>query len=56
LILKAALEVFSERGYEGSTTKKIPDGSGVNQALIYQHFKNKEECILKMLIARLTKI
>jgi len=43
LILEAALETFSERGYEGSTIKKIADRAGVNQALIYQHFKNKED-------------
>jgi len=42
-ILEAALEVFSVRGYEGSTIKKIADKAAVNQALIYQHFRNKED-------------
>lgn len=43
LIIEAALEVFSERGYEGATIKKIADRANINQALIYQHFKNKED-------------
>jgi len=43
LIIEAALEVFSERGYEGSTVKKIAERAKINQALIYQHFKNKED-------------
>ena len=43
LIIEAALEVFSERGYEGAAIKKIADRVNINQALIYQHFKNKED-------------
>jgi TetR/AcrR family transcriptional regulator len=43
LIIEAALEVFSEKGYEGATIKKIAEQAGINQGLIYQHFKNKED-------------
>lgn len=43
LILEAALEVFSEKGYDGSTIKKIAERAQINQGLIYQHFKNKQD-------------
>lgn len=43
LIIEAALEVFSENGYNGSTIKMIADRAGINEGLIYKHFKSKEE-------------
>jgi AcrR family transcriptional regulator len=42
-IVEAALEVFSEKGYDGSTIKKIAERAQINQGLIYQHFKNKQD-------------
>lgn len=42
-ILAAALEVFSERGFDGAPTREIADRAGVTQPLLNYHFKAKDE-------------
>ena len=41
-ILAAALEEFSERGFQGARMENIATRCGRNKALIYRHFKNKK--------------
>src|SRR5512136_2809637 len=41
-LLEAALNVFSRRGFKGSTTKEIAAAAGVAEAVIFQHFPSKE--------------
>jgi len=41
-LLKAAEEVFAEKGYSGATVKEIADRAGVNISLISYHFNGKE--------------
>lgn len=41
-ILEAALGEFAERGQAGARVDKIATVAGVNKALIYYHFKSKE--------------
>jgi AcrR family transcriptional regulator len=42
-ILSAALEVFSERGFDGGSTTAIADRAGVTQPLLNYHFRTKDE-------------
>lgn len=42
-ILDAALEVFSERGFEGATVRQIAAKVGVSDPALYSHFKGKKE-------------
>jgi AcrR family transcriptional regulator len=42
LLLKAAGEVFAERGYEGATVKHLADAAGVNVSLVSYYFGGKE--------------
>lgn len=42
-ILDAALEVFSERGFEGATVRQIAAKVGVTDPALYSHFKGKRE-------------
>lgn len=42
-ILEAALEAFSESGFEGARTRDIAARAGVNHALIQYHFNSKDE-------------
>ncbi|WP_457606724.1 TetR/AcrR family transcriptional regulator [Nitratifractor sp.] len=49
-ILKAALKLFSEKGYKGTTMRDIAAEVGIRQGGIYNHFKNKE-AILETLIS-----
>jgi AcrR family transcriptional regulator len=41
-ILQAALEIFSEQGFEGASTREIAAKAGVHHALIKYHFDNKD--------------
>jgi TetR/AcrR family transcriptional regulator len=40
-ILKAARAVFARRGFEGASTREVAEAAGVNNAMIYYHFKDK---------------
>jgi AcrR family transcriptional regulator len=42
-ILHTAAELFSQQGYEGTKTSQIAREAGVNEAIIFRHFTNKEE-------------
>lgn len=42
-ILKAAIEEFYTKGYEGSSMDIVSKKANVSKATIYNHFKNKEE-------------
>ena len=42
-ILASALEIFSERGFDGTTTREIAARAGVNLGLIKYYFDNKEK-------------
>jgi len=41
-IAKAATRLFAKHGFSGVTTRQIADAAGVNEALLYRHFPNKE--------------
>ena len=42
-ITDAALTLFSERGYTGTSVKNIADAVGIRDASLYKHFKSKQE-------------
>ena len=41
-LLEAALNVFSEKGFDGATTKEIAAAAGVTEAIIFRHFPSKQ--------------
>ncbi|MEI9894540.1 MAG: helix-turn-helix domain-containing protein [Chthoniobacter sp.] len=47
-IIRAALKVFSENGFHGTTTKALAQAAGVSEALIFRHFPSKEELYAAM--------
>jgi TetR/AcrR family transcriptional regulator len=42
-IVAAALDLFSERSFEGATTREIAARAGVTQPLLNYHFRSKDE-------------
>jgi TetR/AcrR family transcriptional regulator, regulator of cefoperazone and chloramphenicol sensitivity len=48
-LLKAAIDVFAERGYENSTIREICSRAGANVALIHYHFGDKLELYTEVL-------
>ncbi|MCU0270802.1 MAG: TetR/AcrR family transcriptional regulator [Acidimicrobiales bacterium] len=58
-ILAAALDLFSERSFEGATTREIAVRAGVTQPLLNYHFHGKEElwrAAIDSLFDRLTTV
>lgn len=41
-LLDAAAELFAVEGYEATTVRAVADRAGVNQALLFRYFGNKE--------------
>ena len=41
-ILNAAVQVFSQHGFRGSTTRRIADAAAVNEVTIFRYFGSKE--------------
>jgi AcrR family transcriptional regulator len=46
-IIKAAVTVFSEKGYYRATISDVVQRSGLSVGAIYTHFRNKEELFLQ---------
>jgi TetR/AcrR family transcriptional regulator len=42
-IIAAAVKLFSEKGFSGATTRGLARAARVSEALLYQHFKAKED-------------
>jgi AcrR family transcriptional regulator len=47
--LDAALEVFAQRGYNGSSIDEIAQAAGISKALIYEHFPSKRDLHISLL-------
>ncbi|MGH9832678.1 MAG: TetR/AcrR family transcriptional regulator [Blastocatellia bacterium] len=42
-ILDVAVQLFSQKGFRGTTTKEIALAAGVNEAIIFRHFATKSD-------------
>ena len=42
-ILSAAEKLFSQKGFNGTTTKELAAKAGVHEAVLFRHFTNKRE-------------
>ena len=49
-ILLTAIELFAERSYEAVSIRDITRTLGVNEATLYNHFKNKEDLLNAILL------
>jgi TetR/AcrR family fatty acid metabolism transcriptional regulator len=47
-ILEAALRLFGEKGFEGTTVSAICEGAGVSEATLYDYFKSKEQVLFSI--------
>lgn len=58
-ILNAALELFSNEGYNATSTSKIGKKAGVSEGLIFRHFTNKQgllDAIIKDAESRIAEV
>lgn len=49
MILDAALEVYVERGYRGTSMQAVADAAGVTKPVVYECYRNKDELLLALL-------
>lgn len=42
-IVEAAIDLFSRRGFRGTTTREIAEAAGISEAMIFKHFSTKRE-------------
>ena len=42
-IIDVAVQLFSQKGFRGTTTKEIAQAAGVNEAIIFRHFATKRD-------------
>ncbi len=42
-LLEVALDLFSRKGFDGTTTREIAVAAGVTEAVIFRHFAKKEQ-------------
>ena len=55
-IMKAAVRLFADRGYQGASVRDIVAKAGVNQAAINYHFKGKDGLYLELLATAIRKL
>ena len=48
-LLQSALQLFSEKGYEGTSIREIIEGAGVTRPVLYYYFTNKEDLFRRLL-------
>lgn len=51
-ILRVALRLFTEKGYEATSTRDLTEALGLTKSSLYYHFRNKEEIVSSLLTAR----
>jgi AcrR family transcriptional regulator len=47
-LLEAAAAVFAQRGYAEGSAEAISRAAGMSKATFYEHFANKEECLVAL--------
>lgn len=55
LLLDAAVEVFSRRGYHGASVDEVAETAGFSKGAVYSNFASKEELFLALFDRRLEK-
>ena len=51
-ILDAAVKLFAERGFRGTTTRDLAAAVGVSEPVLYEHFPSKRDLYLAILDAK----
>ncbi len=55
-ILQAALKLFTEHGFRGTSTAEVSKQAGVATGTLFHHFKSKEELIEELYLEAKTKL
>lgn len=55
-IIEAAVEVFAEKGYAGSSTSEIAQRAGVAEGTIFRHYKTKKDLLISIVSPMMSKL
>ncbi|MBI2424446.1 MAG: TetR/AcrR family transcriptional regulator [Candidatus Hydrogenedentes bacterium] len=55
-LLESALQLFSEKGYEGTSIREIIEGAGVTRPVLYYYFENKEDLFKRLVQSRFSSV
>jgi AcrR family transcriptional regulator len=47
-ILKAAMRLFADRGFDATTTRELADAAGVAEGTLFRHFANKKAILIEV--------
>jgi AcrR family transcriptional regulator len=47
-ILKSALRLFAQKGYDGTTTRDLAEQAGVAEGTLFRHFANKKAILVEV--------
>jgi len=53
-LIDVAIDLFSRKGFAGTTTKEIAAAAGVTEAIIFRHFATKQDLYKAILDARIS--
>jgi AcrR family transcriptional regulator len=51
-ILRVALDLFTEKGFEGTSTRDISSALGITKSSLYYHFQNKDAIVASLMLER----
>jgi TetR/AcrR family transcriptional regulator len=52
-LIETAIDLFSQKGFSGTTTKEIAAAAGVTEAIVFRHFATKRDLYQAILESRL---
>ena len=52
-LIQVAVDLFSRKGFKGTTTREIAAAAGVTEAIIFRHFETKEQLYTAIIDRRL---
>lgn len=55
-IIEAAIEVFSVKGYAGSSTSEIAQKAGVAEGTIFRHYKTKKDLLVSIVAPMMVRL
>ena len=55
-LLEAAAAEFAQRGYSGASSESISRRAGMSKATFYEHFGNKDDCIIALFDAAAARV
>lgn len=54
-IVRAAIDLFSKKGFSGTTTKELAKAAGISEALVFKHFPDKKSLYQEILSLKMNE-